>query len=108
MNIREKKLKGISTILQSDSSVWLELRRNLLTASNFGKIIKRRSNISCSNIVRDLIYKKPIDHVKSIKHGREKEAIAKQQLEKEKNIKFRPVVYSWMKKSHFLVLRRTA
>ncbi|KOB65541.1 Uncharacterized protein OBRU01_22709 [Operophtera brumata] len=86
-NEYQRKQIERDTIFQSDSSEWLELRRNLLTSSNFGKIIKRRSNISCSNIVRDLIYKKPIDHVRSIKHGREKEAIAKQQLEKEKNIK---------------------
>lgn len=75
------------TILQSASSEWLELRRKLLTASNFGRVIKRRSDVSCRNLVKDLLYKDCISHVTSIKHGRDNEKIAIEQLSRQNNIK---------------------
>lgn len=86
----ERNKIQLATILQSESSEWLELRRNLLTASNFGRVIKRRMNTSCSNIVKDIIYKKSIDHVMAIKHGKDNEELAKKQLEKEINVKVKP------------------
>ncbi|CAG4953640.1 unnamed protein product [Parnassius apollo] len=60
------------TILQSESSEWLELRRSLLTASNFGKVIKMRPDTICANIVKQLLYKINIDAV-PLQHGREYE-----------------------------------
>lgn len=55
------------TILQSSLSEWLELRRSLLTASNFGRIVKKRKETNCSNIVEELLYKaNNLEHVKSI------------------------------------------
>lgn len=78
------------TILQSASSEWLELRRKLLTASNFGRIIKRRPNISCSNLVKDLLYKECISHVKSIKHDTDNEKIAVEQLSLQEAITIEP------------------
>lgn len=41
-------------VLQGQCSEWIELRRNLLTASNFGKIIKRIKTKSCRNIVKNM------------------------------------------------------
>ncbi|CAG4936655.1 unnamed protein product [Colias eurytheme] len=83
----ERLLIERSTVLQSESSEWLELRRSILTASNFGKIISRRNNTSCHNIVRDIIYKNNIDHVLAIKHGKDNEKIAIKQLENQEGIK---------------------
>lgn len=75
------------TILQSECGEWLELRRNFLTASNFGKVIKRRKTNSCRNIVKNMLYGAAIDHVSSIQHGRQHEAVALEQLSNLKNIK---------------------
>lgn len=47
----ERKEVEKRTILQSESGEWLELRRNMLTASNFGKVIKRKQTNSCQNLV---------------------------------------------------------
>lgn len=78
------------TILQSASSEWLELRRKLLTASNFGRVIKRRPDVSCGNLVKDLLYKDCISHVKSIKHGLENEKIAIEQLSRQNGVEIEP------------------
>lgn len=79
-----------NTILQSGSSEWLELRRQILTASNFGRVIKRRNDVSCCNLVKDILYKQSIGHVQSIKHGQDNENIAKEQLAKQENVKIEP------------------
>lgn len=79
-----KRLKK-STFLQSASGEWLELRRSLLTASNFGKIIKRRNDTSCANIVKELLYKGSLNHVASMKHGRENESKALVKLMEQTN-----------------------
>lgn len=86
----ERKRITRETVLQSGSSEWLELRRNLLTASNFGRVIKRRTDFSCKNMVKDILYKKCIDHVKSIKHGKDSENLALEQLSQQENIKIEP------------------
>ncbi|KAH9631922.1 hypothetical protein HF086_000259 [Spodoptera exigua] len=70
------------TILQSESGEWMELRRNLLTASNFGKIVKRKRTNSCANTVKNMLYKPDIGHVASINHGRTHEKVALEQLSK--------------------------
>ncbi|CAG4930598.1 unnamed protein product [Parnassius apollo] len=77
------------TILQSESSEWLELRRSLLTASNFGKVIKMRPDTSCANIVKQLLYKINIDAV-PLQHGREYEKKALQQLSMQEAVDIRP------------------
>lgn len=74
------------TILQSESGEWLELRRNMLTASNFGKIVKRKPTNTCKNLVKNLLYKPNIDHVSSISHGKKYEKVALEQLAIMKNI----------------------
>ncbi|CAB3237971.1 unnamed protein product [Arctia plantaginis] len=77
-----------ATIWQRDSSEWLELRRNLLTASNFGKIIKRRPTTSAS-IVKAMLYKSDISSVASIKHGVDNETIALNQLAAKEGVEIR-------------------
>ncbi|KOB52290.1 hypothetical protein OBRU01_26165, partial [Operophtera brumata] len=76
-------------LLQSECGEWLELRRNLLTASNFGKVIKRRKTHSCRNIVKNMLYGTSIDHVSSVQHGRQHEAVALEKLSKLNNIRIR-------------------
>lgn len=76
------------TILQAESALWLELRRCLLTASNFSKICKRRNNISSAGLVKNLLYKYSLDHVAAIQHGKANEKIALDQLGNQENIVF--------------------
>jgi hypothetical protein len=78
-----------ATILQRDSSEWLELRRNLLTASNFGKVIKRRTTTSTS-IVKTLLYKRDISNVISIKHGIDNEGIALKPVAAQEGVEISP------------------
>lgn len=78
------------TKLQRDCSDWLELRKNMVTASNFGKIIKKRQNTSSANLVKNLLYSENISHVASIAHGVENEKLALQQLEQQEKIIIEP------------------
>lgn len=75
------------TILQAESALWLELRRCLLTASSFGKVCKRRKNISSAPLVKSHLYSYSLDHISSIRHGKTNEAIAISQLEIQEHIK---------------------
>ncbi|CAH2088763.1 unnamed protein product [Euphydryas editha] len=79
-----------STILQRDSSEWLELRRKLLTASNFAKVVNRREATPVKILVKNIIYPKNLNHVPSLKHGIEHESIAIEQLESQLKIKIEP------------------
>ncbi|KAI5630711.1 yqaJ-like viral recombinase domain-containing protein [Phthorimaea operculella] len=74
------------TILQAESALWLELRRCILTASNFAKICKRRPNLNSAPLVKSLLYSYSLDHVPAIKHGKENEETAIQQLSRQENI----------------------
>ncbi|KOB78717.1 hypothetical protein OBRU01_01900 [Operophtera brumata] len=78
------------TVLQSSCSEWLEHRRSLLTASNFGRVVNRRNSTSCSNLVKDILYKDAISHVKSIKHGKDNEKKALDQLARQENVQITP------------------
>lgn len=54
----EEKRKEVfeTTIGQSSNSKWLDIRRQMLTASNFGKICKMRETTSCSKLVTQFLY----------------------------------------------------
>ncbi|XP_063389242.1 uncharacterized protein LOC134675024 [Cydia fagiglandana] len=75
-----------STILQAESALWLELRRCILTASLFGKICKRRPNLNSAPLVKSILYSYDLSHVPSIRHGKENEAKALEQLGTQENI----------------------
>ncbi|XP_063226423.1 uncharacterized protein LOC134533104 [Bacillus rossius redtenbacheri] len=75
------------TILQAGSGKWLETRRKILTASNFGKVCRRRASTSCANLVRSIVYTSDILNVPAIYHGKKFEVMAIEQLEKQEGIK---------------------
>lgn len=68
------------TVGQSASSKWLEYRRHLITASNFGRIICLRADTGCESVVKSLLYSSNVD-CKAMEYGREHEKEAKLQLE---------------------------
>lgn len=74
------------TVLQAESALWLELRRFLLTASSFSKICKRRGNINSAPLVKSMLYSYTLDHITSIKHGKENEGRALAQLALQESI----------------------
>lgn len=75
-----------ATVLQAESSLWLELRRCILTASSFGKVCKRRPNQNSAPLVKSILYTYKLDHIPSIKHGRDNESKALAQLSVQENI----------------------
>ncbi|GBP20686.1 hypothetical protein EVAR_16559_1 [Eumeta japonica] len=87
---KDKKRIQRETILKRDSSEWLSLRRNLLTASNFGIVIKRRLNIKCAPWVKNLLYKQNLYHVSAHTHGIKNEEIALEQLAVQERVNIEP------------------
>lgn len=79
-----------ATVLQRDSSEWLEIRKNLITASNFGQICKRKISINTAPLVKNILYQKNLTCVTAVAHGIEHERQALQQLEKQENISIMP------------------
>ncbi|KAL0852581.1 hypothetical protein ABMA27_016931 [Loxostege sticticalis] len=84
INLREQASKRHeierATVLQAESSLWLELRRCILTASFFGKVCKRRANQNSAPLVKSILYTYNLDHIFSVKHGRDNEPKALAQL----------------------------
>lgn len=65
---------------QTQSIKWLELRKNLLTASHFGQIILARPDTGCEGILKSMLYS-PDLNTKAMEYGREHERDAKKHLE---------------------------
>ncbi|KAH3830252.1 hypothetical protein DPMN_103493 [Dreissena polymorpha] len=59
INISNDTINAITTLTedQSNSQVWHQERRNRITASNLGLILKWKTSISVKNIVEQLLYK---------------------------------------------------
>lgn len=57
------------------SSKWREARKNILTSSNFGRMIKRREKTPCHNIIKELMHGREL-HNKYVIYGRQKEVEA--------------------------------
>ncbi|CAG5055055.1 unnamed protein product [Parnassius apollo] len=83
-----------ATVLQRDSSEWLELRKNLVTSSNFGPICKRKANTGTASLFKNILYPKNSLNVASICHGIEHESQALQ-LEKQENVKIMQLRTDW-------------
>jgi hypothetical protein len=58
-----------NTVLQSESKLWIDERRKLLTASNFKRVCSRRKTTSCAKLVKNLVYPQEINS-KAVKHGK--------------------------------------
>ena len=79
MTAEERHQLERDTLEQSESGFWLEKRRKLITASNAGKICRRRATTSCKCLVAELLYKESGGgNAKGLRYGRsnEPEAIA--------------------------------
>ncbi|CAI6357776.1 unnamed protein product [Macrosiphum euphorbiae] len=68
------------TVEQSQSRKWLEPRRYLLTASNFGQVISSRPDTGCEGILKSMLYSPDLD-TRAMEYGREHEQDAKKDLE---------------------------
>ena len=79
-----------STIEQRESSEWLDLRKNMLTASNFGVVVKRRESSSKAKLVQNILYKSNLSNVTAIAHGVDNEQLALQQLAIQENVTINP------------------
>lgn len=77
------------TIDQHQNIKWFETRRKLLTASNFGKIINRRLDTGCENLVKSLLYTTQFTATQ-LEYGRENEPVALRELEKYLGKKVKP------------------
>ncbi|CAG9134964.1 unnamed protein product [Plutella xylostella] len=83
----EREKIQTNTLQQSDSQDWIEQRKKRLTASIFGKICKRKNNISCAPLVKSIVTSKNLSNVPSIAYGKENEGQALQQLAHQEKIK---------------------
>lgn len=73
------------TVTQQDSPLWREVRKTLLTSSNFGAVCNKMITTSCKNIVKNILYRN-ID-TQSMKYGRMHEKDAIKSLEEYADIK---------------------
>ena len=77
------------TIQQSSNDDWYDLRRNLLTASKFGRICKMKDSTPRKGIINDILYAPPVDNA-ATSYGLRMEKFAKEKLEKELKVKVDP------------------
>lgn len=74
---------------QSESELWLSLRRDMLTASNFGIVCRMRSTTSCATTVKNILYPPSIDTA-AMKYGRDREEVARKELAAKLNKDIKP------------------
>jgi len=64
---------------QSECELWQILRKEMLTASNFGVVCRMRATTSCATTVKNILFPPSIDTA-AVKYGRAMEEMAKQEL----------------------------
>ena len=76
-----------STVTQGDCEIWHAKRTEILTASKFGKICRRRPSTSCANLVKEILYPSVKD-LPALTYGTEHEDESRNRLAKilKKNI----------------------
>ncbi|KYM95153.1 hypothetical protein ALC62_14214 [Cyphomyrmex costatus] len=80
-NAKDWKENERKTREQSDSELWLSLRKIMLTASNFGTVCRMRPTTSCATTVKSILFPPSIDTA-AMKYGRDMEKVVKQELSK--------------------------
>ncbi len=61
---------------QKDNIKWFDMRRNRISSSNFGRVCKRKDNMSQESFVRELVNGKDISHIPAVKYGIDNESNA--------------------------------
>ena len=56
-----------STRGQGKNPVWMQERRERLTASNFGRVAKMRATTSCQNTVVSILYPDKLENIEAIR-----------------------------------------
>ncbi|XP_077260812.1 uncharacterized protein LOC143896691 [Temnothorax americanus] len=74
---------------QNECELWQLLRREMLTASNFGAVCRMRPATSCAAIIKSILYSSFIDNA-ATKYGRENEKVARNELAVKLNKKITP------------------
>ena len=54
---------------QKDNAKWFDMRRNIISSSNFWRVCKLKDNMSQEKMVRELVNKKNISHIPTAKYG---------------------------------------
>lgn len=62
----------------------------MITASNFGLIVKRRENTSTAKLVETILYKSNLSNIAAVAHGIENEHLALQQLATQEKVDIKP------------------
>ena len=78
-NAKDWKQIECDTREQNRSELWITLRKQMLTASNFGIIYRMRPTTSCVAKVKSILYP-PISDVLSFKYGHDCEDTARREL----------------------------
>ncbi|XP_050064899.1 uncharacterized protein LOC126553828 [Aphis gossypii] len=84
LNEEERAALERETVDQNLSNKWIERRRKMLTASNFGKIIKMRQTTSCQSFVQNHLFGGVT--TTAMEYGKSNEEIALRAIEKVLNI----------------------
>lgn len=82
--VRDREGIQERTTRQRESGEWLEIRKLLLTASNFGAVVKRKKNFH--SLVKNILYRSNLSSIASVAHGIKNEAFALQQLASQENV----------------------
>jgi hypothetical protein len=61
---------------QKDNAKWSDMRKNRISSSNFGRVCKRKDNISQEKLVSELVNGKDISHIPAVKYGIDNESNA--------------------------------
>ena len=74
---------------QSNSDLWMTLRKQMLIASNFGAVCRMRRSTSCAARVKEILYP-PISDAVALRYGHDYEDTARRELEIELKKEIRP------------------
>lgn len=71
---------------QRECQLWKDERRKRLTASNFGRVFKARSNNTKLRLIKEILHGDDISNVPSIKYGIQNESVAIKLYERRTNL----------------------